>query len=154
MVKLEEQKEKNPKSDWFHQTVWIGFSPSFSPFSSSLHNSFLWPFTSPPTLFLGFLSSFLFHFSLLNFPCLFFFTLHQHRISQMANFAPSSSAAAAATGCGSSSGAAIDDAFEDACSICLEPFTAQDPSTVWYCFSLHCHSRVTFFLSWVFFFFQ
>ncbi|OAY27902.1 E3 ubiquitin-protein ligase RHF1A isoform X1 [Manihot esculenta] len=51
----------------------------------------------------------------------------------MANFAPSSSAAAAATGCGSSSGAAIDDAFEDACSICLEPFTAQDPSTVTSC---------------------
>lgn len=31
--------------------------PLFSPFSSSLHISFLWPFTSPQTLFLGFLSS-------------------------------------------------------------------------------------------------
>ncbi|XP_021608645.1 E3 ubiquitin-protein ligase RHF1A isoform X2 [Manihot esculenta] len=34
---------------------------------------------------------------------------------------------------GSSSGAAVDDAFEDACSICLEPFSAQDPPTVTSC---------------------
>ncbi|KAJ9154354.1 hypothetical protein P3X46_027699 [Hevea brasiliensis] len=59
----------------------------------------------------------------------------------MANFTSSSSSlsddpiisAAADTGGCSSSEAAIDEAFEDACSICLEPFTTQDPSTVTSC---------------------
>ncbi|KDP40131.1 hypothetical protein JCGZ_02129 [Jatropha curcas] len=58
----------------------------------------------------------------------------------MANFTFSSSSlsgypiiSAAAGGGSSSSGAAFDDDFEEACSICLEPFTTQDPSTVTGC---------------------
>ncbi|WCJ23697.1 RING-H2 group F1A [Euphorbia peplus] len=40
-----------------------------------------------------------------------------------------------AGGCGggSSSASAFDDAFEDACSICFEPFTSQNPSSVTSC---------------------
>lgn len=34
-------------------------------------------------------------------------------------------------GASSSVPAANGDVFEDSCSICLEPFTAEDPSTVW-----------------------
>ncbi|KAI5573458.1 hypothetical protein BDE02_10G080900 [Populus trichocarpa] len=49
---------------------------------------------------------------------------------------PMVSAAAAASSSSSSSslGAGVDDAFEDdSCSICLDPFTAQDPATVTCC---------------------
>ncbi|GAY42589.1 hypothetical protein CUMW_068080 [Citrus unshiu] len=46
----------------------------------------------------------------------------------MANFTASSSA-----GSSSSSAAALDDSFEDACSICLEPFSTDDPATVTSC---------------------
>ncbi|KAJ4722395.1 putative E3 ubiquitin-protein ligase RHF2A [Melia azedarach] len=49
----------------------------------------------------------------------------------MANFAASSSSSISFTA-GSSSGA-FDDAFEDACSICLEPFSTDDPGTVTSC---------------------
>ncbi|KAJ9182067.1 hypothetical protein P3X46_006099 [Hevea brasiliensis] len=57
----------------------------------------------------------------------------------MANFPSSSSSLSdnpiisAAAADASSSGAAVDDAFDDACSICLEPFTSQDPPTVTSC---------------------
>ncbi|KAH9682868.1 E3 ubiquitin-protein ligase RHF1A [Citrus sinensis] len=46
----------------------------------------------------------------------------------MANFTASSSA-----GSSSSSAAALDDSIEDACSICLEPFSTDDPATVTSC---------------------
>ncbi|XP_021761086.1 E3 ubiquitin-protein ligase RHF1A-like [Chenopodium quinoa] len=42
---------------------------------------------------------------------------------------------------GSSSSAAVDDDFEDACSICLEPFSLHDPASVTTCkheYHLHC----------------
>ncbi|XP_065863394.1 E3 ubiquitin-protein ligase RHF1A isoform X2 [Euphorbia lathyris] len=46
---------------------------------------------------------------------------------------PILSAAGGGGGGGSSSAPAFDDAFEDACSICLEPFNSQDPSTATSC---------------------
>ncbi|KAJ4847295.1 hypothetical protein Tsubulata_038595 [Turnera subulata] len=47
--------------------------------------------------------------------------------------APMIPASAATDAAAASSSATLDDAYEDACSICLEPFTSQDPATVTCC---------------------
>lgn len=111
---------------------------SYSSFCFSLHNSFLL-FDHPLSLSLHFSRvPFLAHISL-QFPSIHSFLhrltrrLHSESLPvlspsqfQMANFTASSSA-----GSSSSSAAALDDSFEDACSICLEPFSTDDPATVW-----------------------
>ncbi|KAK7303277.1 hypothetical protein RJT34_14180 [Clitoria ternatea] len=59
----------------------------------------------------------------------------------MANFTPSSSLSHIPPISSPSSSAALDDSYEDSCSICLEPFIIHDPSTVTCCkheYHLHC----------------